>query len=132
MALAIGGVVLALLLPGLVRALRRVRRIRRAAAGDAIAAWREVADTMADLRFPLHAAETARTRAQSLVAERGVDDAAVRDLVAAVERRSYAEGAPAGGELDASLRRVIGDLEAGVSARRRLLARVLPASLLRR
>lgn len=130
--LVIAGILMVLLLPGIARALRRMRRMRAAAAGDAIAAWREVADTMADLRLPLHAAETARVRAQSLVASRGVDAAALSDLVAAVERRSYAEGAPAGGELDASLRRVIRDLEVGVGGRRRLLARLLPASLLRR
>lgn len=131
-ALIVAGALVVLLLPALVRAVRRMLRIRRAAAGDAIAAWREVSDTMADLRLPLHASETARTRAQSLAAAHGVDAGALRELVTAVERRSYAEGGPAGGELDASLRRVLRDLEAGVSGRRRLLARLLPASLLRR
>ncbi|WP_313356025.1 DUF4129 domain-containing protein, partial [Microbacterium sp.] len=95
-------------------------------------AWREVADTMADLGLPLHAAETARTRAHSLSTGRGVDADALGDLVTAVERVSYAESGPAGGELDASLRRVIGDLQGGVDGRRRLLAWLLPASLLRR
>lgn len=131
-ALIVAGALVVLLLPALVRAVRRMLRIRRAAAGDAIAAWREVSDTMADLRLPLHASETARARAQSLAAAHGVDAGALRELVTAVERRSYAEGGPAGGELDASLRRVLRDLEAGVSGRRRLLARLLPASLLRR
>lgn len=131
-ALVVGGMLVVLLLPGLARTLRRMLRIRRAAAGDAIAAWREVADTMADLGLPLHAAETARTRAHSLVTGRGVDADALGDLVTAVERVSYAENGPAGHELDTSLRRVIGDLQVGVDARRRVLAWLLPASLLRR
>ncbi|MFJ4046511.1 transglutaminaseTgpA domain-containing protein [Microbacterium sp. NPDC089987] len=131
-ALGIAGVLVVLLLPGLARALRRMLRTRRAAGGDAIAAWREVADTMADLRLSLHESDTARTRAQSLVAARGANAEAIGELVNAVERRSYAEGGPAGGELDAALRRVLGDLELSVSGRRRLLAWLLPASLLRR
>lgn len=130
--LVTAGILLALLLPGLGRALRRMLRISRARRGDAIAAWREVADTMVDLRLPLHASETARTRAQALVATRGADASALGVLVDAVERRSYAERPSDGDDLSASLRRAIDDLEVSVSGRRRMLAWLLPASLLRR
>lgn len=126
------GILLVLLLPGLGRSLRRMLRVGRGRHGDAIAAWREVADTMIDLRLPLQASQTARTRAQSLVATRGVDARALHTLVDAVERRSYAEHEPDSGDLSAPLRRVVGQLEVSVSRRRRLLAWLLPASLLRR
>lgn len=125
-------ILLVLLLPGLVRALRRMLRISRARRGDAMAAWREVADTLVDLRLPLLASETARVRARALAATRGADPEALRALVDAVERRSYAERAPDGEDLSAPLRRVIAQLEESVSGRRRLAAWLLPASLLRR
>jgi hypothetical protein len=61
-----------------------------------------------------------------------VDAEALRVLVDAVERRSYAERATDGADLSAALTRVIADLETSVSGRRRVLAWLLPASLLRR
>lgn len=130
--LVTAGVLLVMLLPGLGRALRRMMRVSRSRRGDAMSAWREVADTMADLRLPLRSSETARTRAQALVATRGVDAEALQVLVDAVERRSYAERATDGADLSAALTRVIADLETSVSGRRRVLAWLLPASLLRR
>lgn len=130
--LVTAGILLVLLLPGLGRALLRMRRVSRARHGDAMAAWREVADTMADLRLPLQASETARTRAQSLATAHGVDAESLGILVDAVERRSYSGRETAERDLSAPLRPVIAQLEASVSGRRRLVAWLLPASLIRR
>src|SRR5690606_6450556 len=77
------------LLPALVRL--AVRSVRRASArrGDALVAWRELRDTLVDLRIPASDADSPRTRGAGLI-ERGADAAAVHTLVSAVEYASYA------------------------------------------
>ncbi|SJN16051.1 Transglutaminase-like enzymes, putative cysteine proteases [Microbacterium esteraromaticum] len=125
------GILLLLLLPALVRELRRMRRMRRAHAGDAMAAWRELTDSMADLGLGVDDAQTARTRADALV-RRGAAPAALSVLVDAVEHRSYAKSAADAGDLATPLRVVLTQLAARSDRLQRVLARVLPASLFRR
>lgn len=128
------GILIVVLLPALIRAGLRMQRIGRARQGDAMAAWRELADTMADLGLTVHEADTARTRADRLVTERGADRDAMDALVRAVERRSYARsgGASDAGNLATPLRTVLAQLPESVDGRRRIAARMLPASLFHR
>ncbi|GAA3941389.1 DUF3488 and transglutaminase-like domain-containing protein [Microbacterium soli] len=126
------GVLLVLALPALVRELRRAVRRGRAHSGDAMAAWRELTDTLVDLGLAVPEAQTARVRADVLATSRGVDTAALERLVRAVEHRSYARTAPDAGDLSAPLQIVIAQLGASVDARQRLRARLLPASLFNR
>lgn len=127
--LTVLGAVVLLLLPALVRELRRSMRVGRARSGDAMAAWRELTDTLIDLGLAAPEAQTARVRAEVLASKRGTDPEALAPLVAAVERTSYAPSAPDAGDLATPLRVVIGQLAASVDSRQRLLARVLPPSL---
>jgi transglutaminase-like putative cysteine protease len=130
--LTVLGVLVLLLLPALVRELWRVTRMGRARSGDAMAAWRELSDTLIDLGLASPEAQTARVRAEMLASKRGTDPDALAPLVAAVERASYAPSAPDAGDLAVPLRVVIGQLAASVDGRERLLARLLPASLFAR
>ncbi|MEJ1089029.1 DUF3488 and transglutaminase-like domain-containing protein [Microbacterium sp. Mu-80] len=130
--LTVLGALLVALLPALVRMVRRMLRLGRARGGDAMAAWHELTDTLVDLGMPVHDADTARTRADELISVRGADADAMRMLVGAVERRSYAQTATLDGDLSAPLRTVLKNLESGVDGRRRVAARLLPASLFRR
>src|SRR5690606_7075397 len=130
--LTVLGVLVVLLLPALVRELRRAVRMRRARSGDAMAAWQELSDTLVDLGLAAPAAQTARVRAGVLTSTRGADPEALASLVEAVERRSYAQSVPDAGDLTVSLRVVAGQLAASVDARQRVLARLLPASLFTR
>ena len=123
-------VLVVLLLPALVRLTRRMLRIGRARGGDAMAAWQELADTMLDLGIPPHEADTARMRADALVAERGADPAAMAMLVDAVEHRSYAKTLTATGDLAVPLHVVLTRLEQSAGRGQRVMARMLPASLL--
>jgi transglutaminase-like putative cysteine protease len=127
--LTVLGLLVLLLLPAMVRELRRAMRMGRARSGDAMAAWRELSDTLIDLGLAAPEAQTARVRAEVLVTRRGTDPEALAPLVAAVERVSYAPSAPDAGDLAAPLRVVIAQLAAGVDSRQRLLTRLLPASL---
>ncbi|MGF2950273.1 transglutaminase family protein [Microbacterium alcoholitolerans] len=128
------GILIVVLLPALVRAGLRMQRFGRARQGDAMAAWRELADTMADLGLTLHDADTARTRAERLVTEHDADREAMDALVRAVERRSYARPGEASdaGDLATPLRTVLAQLPESVDGRRRITARMLPASLFHR
>lgn len=121
-----------LLLPGLLRELRRAVRMSRARSGDAVAAWRELSDTLIDVGLPASTAETARARAEALAAKRGVDAEALAPLVRAVEFASYARKAPDAGDLAAPLRVVVNHLMAGLDAPRRIMTQLLPASLFTR
>ncbi|WP_309065450.1 transglutaminase family protein [Microbacterium sp.] len=133
------GVLLVALLPGLFRELRRLVRRRRAAAGDALAAWRELTDSMTDLGVPADPSHTARMRGAALARERGVREEPLRVLVAAVERAGYAadggraDAVPRGDRADVRrpLDAVLADLRAASPASARLRAALLPASLVR-
>ncbi|WP_309129870.1 DUF3488 and transglutaminase-like domain-containing protein [Microbacterium sp.] len=133
------GFVIVVLLPALVRVLLRAVRLARARSGDAMAAWRELTATMADLGLPTPDAQTARMRAAELADDRGAPEDALSVLVHAVERASYATTASAAsaastttGDLSRALRQVTHRLAASVDAHRRIAARLLPRSLFRR
>lgn len=127
--LTVLGVVVLLLLPLTVRGVRRAVRVGRARSGDAVAAWRELSDTLLDLGLAAPEAQTARARADALAMTHGADPAALAPLVRAVEYASYAPTTPDAGNLANPLQIVIAQLAASVDARRRLTARMLPASL---
>ncbi|MCR2827768.1 transglutaminase TgpA family protein, partial [Microbacterium sp. zg.Y909] len=93
------GVLIALMLPALVRELLRRRRLAAAAAGDAAAAWLSVREAAVDLGIAVPAAESPRAFGARLVADHGAPADAVARLVAAIERASYA--APARGSTGA-------------------------------
>ncbi|HWU30666.1 MAG TPA: DUF3488 and transglutaminase-like domain-containing protein [Microbacterium sp.] len=130
--LTVFGILIVLLLPMLVRELRRAARVGRARGGDAMAAWRELSDTLVDLGLAAPEAQTARVRADVLAMTRGVDPAALAPLVRAVEHTSYAQSRPDAGNLANPLKIVIAQLAVSVDSRQRVLARLLPASLFTR
>lgn len=129
----VGAALLVLLIvPSVVRVLRRNRRLTAARAGDAVAAWRALQEEAVDLGIPASGAESPRAFAARLVAGHGVDAADVDLLRAAVERVSYAEDAvdPASGPaLAGAVERLRSRLRAGVPPTRRLVAALLPRSL---
>ena len=96
-------------------------------ARDPLDAWREVRDTARDLGLPAEATRTVRERA----ALWGVDETVLAPLVTALEARAY--GDP---QRDATasppLRPVLVALRAGVPWWRRVIAAVVPRSLLDR
>ncbi|WP_257996597.1 DUF3488 and transglutaminase-like domain-containing protein [Microbacterium sp. UMB0228] len=123
------GVVIVLLLPAVVRLLERRLRMRRAARGDAAAAWAELRDTLIDLRIPVSDAESPRMRAAGLVREAGADKTALGRLVMAVERANYARASAAADDLAVPLRAVLVSLRAHVAGGTRAEALLLPRSL---
>lgn len=123
------GVVIVLLLPAVVRLLERRLRMRRAAHGDAAAAWAELRDTLIDLRIPVSDAESPRIRAAGLVREAGADEAALGRLVTAVERANYARTSAAADDLAVPLRAVLVSLRTHVGGGTRAEALLLPRSL---
>ena len=94
------GVLIALLLPALVREVLRRRRLRAAAAGDCAAAWLSVREAALDLGIAVPAAESPRAFGARLVAEHGAPAEAIATLVSAIEHASYAPpaGGPAGAQ----------------------------------
>ena len=121
--------VIVLLLPAVVRLLERRLRMRRAAHGDAAAAWAELRDTLIDLRIPVSDAESPRIRAAGLVREAGADEAALGRLVTAVERANYARTSAAADDLALPLQAVLVSLRAHVAGGTRAEALLLPRSL---
>ncbi|SCL37512.1 Transglutaminase-like superfamily protein [Micromonospora rhizosphaerae] len=106
------------------------------ARADAHAAWDELLDTLIDFRVRVDRTETPRATAARLVRETLTEDAdaatAVRLLGRAEERARYARDPLTGEELHPALRRVRGALAAQADRRTRLLAAVLPPSVLLR
>ncbi|KYJ97909.1 hypothetical protein AUV07_14820 [Microbacterium sp. CH1] len=123
------GVVIVLLLPAVARLLERRLRMRRAARGDAAAAWAELRDTLIDLRIPVSDAESPRMRAAGLVREAGADETALGRLVVAVEHANYARASAAADDLAVPLRAVLVSLRAHVAGGTRAEALLLPRSL---
>ncbi|WP_438353977.1 transglutaminase TgpA family protein [Microbacterium sp. CJ88] len=127
------GILLALAVPAVVRAVLRRRLLLAARHGDAAAAWRAVQDEAIDLGIPVPASESPRMFAARLAAERGVDAAAMGALVRAIERASYAPGHrrdPAHGDETAdAAASVCAHLRASTGAAARLLATLAPRSL---
>ncbi|WFE29411.1 DUF3488 and transglutaminase-like domain-containing protein [Solwaraspora sp. WMMD791] len=105
-----------------------------AARAHAHAAWSELIDTMVDLRVPVDRSETPRATAERLAAIGSVRDGgatdAVRLLGRAEERARYARQPMQGGALVEALDRTRAALAAGANRRTRLLARLLPPSVL--
>lgn len=127
--LTVLGVVALLLLPLLVRLVERRLRMRRAARGDAAAAWAELRDTLIDLGIPVSDADSPRMRAAQLVRDAGADEVALGRLITAVERASYARTSAAEDDLAAPLQSVLGSLRAHVDGTTRIRAVLLPRSL---
>lgn len=124
------GVLVVLLLPAFARLALRIARRGRARGGDAGAAWTELRATMQDLRLPLSDAETPRMRGDDLIRDSRVDADAMRVLVDAVERASYARpSSTATRDLDAALVEVTAQLRRSVDRWTRLHAFLLPRSL---
>ncbi|GAA4198042.1 hypothetical protein GCM10022219_26910 [Microbacterium oryzae] len=113
--------VLALLVPFLVRVGRRRGRLRAPDGRRAEAAWRELVDTAIDAGYDVSASESPRALGARLVAEAGAPAPQVALLVGAVERAAYARE---GDDLPASA-----TADALRAARRAILPR--PADRLR-
>jgi transglutaminase-like putative cysteine protease len=141
--LAVGSV------PALLRARVRRRRMAEIRSGDPIlaanAAWDELLDTLADLGSPVPESETPRVTARRLAAE-GLDEAdqhAITLLASDEERARYAPRRAAAARAEASRRgeatqrilavHVVGrSIADRLSLRARLVARLLPPSLINR
>ncbi|RKN50799.1 transglutaminaseTgpA domain-containing protein [Micromonospora endolithica] len=106
------------------------------ARADAHAAWDELLDTLVDFRVRIDRTETPRVTADRLVRDALRDDsdaaAAARLLGRAEERATYARNPLGGEDLPPALRRVRGALAAQADRRTRLVAAVLPPSVLLR
>lgn len=127
------GVLIVILLPASTRLAMRAARRARARRGDALVAWRELRDTLVDLRLPVSDADTPRMRGVGVV-ERGADAAAVHMLVSAVEHASFAlpgDDADLSHAVDLShaLDQVRADLRRSVDGPTRFAALFLPRSL---
>ncbi|SDO97789.1 Transglutaminase-like superfamily protein [Microbacterium sp. ru370.1] len=132
----VGIVVLALLVaafvPALLRIVRRRRRLNAAGAGDAVAAWTALQEDAVDFGILAPGAESPRAFAARLIDDHGVDADDVGVLSEALERVSYAGDAPDaanGPALAAAVDRIRAGLFARATPARRVLARVLPRSL---
>ncbi|WP_320067081.1 DUF3488 and transglutaminase-like domain-containing protein [Micromonospora sp. RTGN7] len=106
------------------------------ARSDAHAAWDELLDTLVDYRVRVDRTETPRATAERLVTDALAEDAgaaaAVRLLGRAEERARYARDPLTGEALHPALHSVRGVLAAKADRRTRLLAAVLPPSVLLR
>ena len=138
-------VLLLLAAPALLREIVRRRRLTAARRGDAAAAWLGVREAAVDLGIPVPAAESPRAFGARLIAEYDAPPDAVSLLVTAIERASYAPEAGGGGGAGAAgagaagaapdsamsnaVSAVTGAMSASQSRGRRLLATVVPRSL---
>ncbi|MEO3775670.1 transglutaminaseTgpA domain-containing protein [Micromonospora sp. B11E3] len=106
------------------------------ARADAHAAWDELLDTLVDYRVRVDRTETPRATAERLVADALTEDAAavaaVRLLGRAEERARYARAPLTGERLHPALRDVRAALATRAGRRTRVLAAVLPPSVLLR
>lgn len=133
--LGVLAVVLVLLVPTLVRTVRRLRRQYAAARGDAEAAWAELRDTLLDLGLDASSAESPRQRGERLVHAYRLDPEAMHVLVAAIERARFARPSarPNGhDDLTAALRTARQGLYTRTDLRDRMTATFAPRSLLGR
>ena len=121
--------------PALTRLLTRRRRWLSASSDAAIAhaAWRELADDLADYGLGGAPGETPRAVARRVTGQARLDEAAtsaVSRLAAAEERARYARLPEPGAGLKAAVVTVRRAVAASVPRRQRLRARLLPASTL--
>ncbi|MBC7590949.1 MAG: transglutaminase domain-containing protein [Salinibacterium sp.] len=132
--LVVAGLIALLVAPGVVRAVRRARRLQQVSDGSAAAAWDELRDTADDLGLRTDSGRTPRQLSDDLaphLSARGAE--ALGRLRAALEAEAFAEhaGAPRAGDVRAviaSLRRTSGVRAslAATFAPRSLVARWLP------
>ena len=131
---AVLAVLVVLAIPLLVRELRRRQQLSAARAGDAAAAWAVVQDTAIDLGIPSPVSESPRALGARLIAEAGAPADAMGVLIRAIERASYAPGGRHGFGQGEAMATAAGEVRAGLLAaappRRRLLALVVPRSLI--
>lgn len=115
--------------PGLWRVLRRASRLR---SPDPLDHWREARDTARDLGLPADLEQTPRQLAEAWSLDwRVADRAALDALRVALERRAFAGGdVPPGGQAGAV--EVLRALRGSVPWWARVLARIVPVSLLDR
>jgi transglutaminase-like putative cysteine protease len=102
---------------------------------DAHAAWDELVDTMVDYRVPVDPTETPRHTAQRLVREAELETGPAESatlLGRAEERARYARQPLQGGELTAALNQVRRGLAKTATRRTRLVALLLPPSVMLR
>jgi transglutaminase-like putative cysteine protease len=127
-------VVVALAMPGAWGALRRRRKDAAARDGDASAAWASVQDAAIDVGMRVPDAESPRAFGGRLVHERGVAPGPVGELVAAIERASYAQDDRkwfwADADLPIAASEVRAALRHSVGRGRRWVALLFPRSLL--
>jgi len=128
------GVLFALAIPSLIRGLRRRQMLDAARRGDAGAAWMAVQDAAIDLGIDVPAGETARTFGARMVQQHGAPATEMSRLISAIERTSYAPGgrhAPGqGGAITDAAIAVRAAMLASVDSPRRLLALLVPRSLI--
>jgi hypothetical protein len=106
-----------------------------AARADAHAAWAELLDTMVDFRLPVDPTETPRATAERLVRTERLETPAaegVRLLGRAEERARYARDPLTSGELVRSLRAVRRAFAQDANRRTRIVAVLMPPSVLGR
>jgi transglutaminase-like putative cysteine protease len=136
LAIVIAVVVLLLIVtPAAARKLTRRRRWLLASddAATATTAWRELTDDLTDYGMRRAPGETPRALARRLTTEASLDPAtaqALRRIVTAAERAAYAVRAESGAGLAADVSRVRRGIAAAMPVKRRIRARLLPASTL--
>ncbi|WP_314508360.1 DUF3488 and transglutaminase-like domain-containing protein [uncultured Microbacterium sp.] len=128
------GILFALAIPALLRELRRRQTLAAARSGDAAAAWLAVQDAAIDLGIDVPASETPRALGTRLVQEHGAPATEMSLLISAIERASYAPGGKhafwQGDAIADAATTVRGALLAGVDTPRRVLAVLVPRSLI--
>lgn len=129
LAVAGGVVLLVLAAPGVLRVLRRRRRLQRGAQ-SAEPLWRELEDVARDLRLDVSDTDTPRGFASRLSSRPGIDDQALERLLLRVERERFARspGEPAAHAV-ADTVSLISALRTASPPADRWRARLLPRSL---
>ncbi|MGA1838942.1 DUF3488 and transglutaminase-like domain-containing protein [Herbiconiux sp. 11R-BC] len=137
-AAVLGGIAAIVLLPWMLRALRRRSRVRRIAADErpATLAWTEFEDTLDDHRVQRSAGDTLLDLEQRVHESVTLPAAVVDRLRREVEFEQYAAPGSASAQTRASIRgdllELLAALSSGASSQRLWLSRLLPVSLLRR
>ena len=113
-------------MPGVVRLVRRRRRLRT----DIRSAWSEILQTASDLYIAVPASMTPRSQAVRLAAA-GADAASLAAVLAAVEKARYGRApGSASPEVLSAATTVVSSMRHHSSGRRRLQATILPRSTL--
>ncbi|MFG6491144.1 transglutaminaseTgpA domain-containing protein [Microbacterium sp. P03] len=132
--LVLSGILVALLIPGLLAALRRRVLHSRSRRGDVLAAWTSIQDIAIDIGIPAPASESARMFGHRLVAQHGAPAAELNVLLREIEKASYAQDGTFTSDRGAELADATASVRAGmlgaVDPPRRVLAAIAPRSLL--